>query len=1057
MSQTWSWRAVYAAICSLSIGCGTDTRLPPSELTRYGALRPDAGASVDSCEVKGGCACEQEGARVECGSVKEKVAGYTWCAVGEQVCSDGKWSPCVTDRVVLRKQTLTLSGLGESTSCADENPCSPGCNAFEDDGRGLVLEADAGLVESEGGLTLTPNRDLQGNGACESLEIVPDTAQIVLNELQLSAPSTVSLSLRALPEGCVDGTVSALWSVDRSDVASVVGDELSGDTAGSVGASAELNLHRPIAGPIEVSAFLGRLSASATVTVSVQVADTAAAPTGALGAFSESADDDAVDPTELLYPYADTVFPLGQPAPKLQWTSLAAVEASLWGSCALRNDGSVRCWGTNSYGALQERPGPYVALSSRYQHVCGLSPEGAIDCWGSNSHFQATDQPPTYVDVAAGNVHTCGLRADGTVECWGDNDYGQSEWQAGPYTQISAGAYHTCGLRANGDADCWGNDVAGQGGVYTGPFTSVQAGRNHACALRADRTLQCWGGGEYGENEVPAGDTPYEAISVGSEHNCALATDGTADCWGRNDYGQGESRPGPFVSVSAGGYHSCGLLETGAVECWGLESGGRTLGLPPAAVRIGLRYPESGSPLFEWSAIVPEYQGDFVDAPRNTRPMVAKPRYVIPNDVWRALEGAATGQAFLLSLQRFTGERLLAPVERRLHFSDAPLSGQIVYQSYGTRAVHNATGTYEDTSERWGAVQFAHDTRNGHSSLAAGFDSADSEAGANAGCRGCHSVSTFTGTLMTGFDGHRDAEVRLLTDLSAQPGELFSPRPREHGGFLWAAQHPFEPYAFTSRGPSPCATLAETGMGSCDSANFSSLSGDLIGASALVAAAPGGMVGAAWLDSDSDGVYESASENQLVALTSGALGVPMQTSGLPDDLRAAIPVFSPEGERLAFTHYAGSFTDGAGAVHSGDKRSLAMADYDVETQAFSNFQRITNVAEAPCDERYSADPCLDVWPSFVPSGAGIVYQREVFNNARVTNSVHADFGGTRSGCEQRGKRWMCDDRECFICQFFALGRAGRPDELGDVIAFLLSERAGYLTGATINVDGGTDF
>ena len=39
----------------------------------------------------------------------------------------------------------------------------------------------------------------------------------------------------------------------------------------------------------------------------------------------------------------------------------------------------------------------------------------------------------------------------------------------------------------------------------------------------------------------------------------------------------------------------------------------------------------------------------------------------------------------------------------------------------------------------------------------------------------------------------------------------------------------------------------------------------------------------------------------------------------------------------------------------------------------------------------------------------------------------------------------------------ALGRPGRPEELGDVIAFLLSERASYLTGATINVDGGTDF
>ncbi len=39
----------------------------------------------------------------------------------------------------------------------------------------------------------------------------------------------------------------------------------------------------------------------------------------------------------------------------------------------------------------------------------------------------------------------------------------------------------------------------------------------------------------------------------------------------------------------------------------------------------------------------------------------------------------------------------------------------------------------------------------------------------------------------------------------------------------------------------------------------------------------------------------------------------------------------------------------------------------------------------------------------------------------------------------------------------ALGRAGRPEEVGDVIAFLLSERAAYLTGALINVDGGTDF
>jgi 3-oxoacyl-[acyl-carrier protein] reductase len=35
-----------------------------------------------------------------------------------------------------------------------------------------------------------------------------------------------------------------------------------------------------------------------------------------------------------------------------------------------------------------------------------------------------------------------------------------------------------------------------------------------------------------------------------------------------------------------------------------------------------------------------------------------------------------------------------------------------------------------------------------------------------------------------------------------------------------------------------------------------------------------------------------------------------------------------------------------------------------------------------------------------------------------------------------------------------VGRYGKPEEYGDVVAFLCSERAAYMTGSIIRVDGG---
>lgn len=194
-------------------------------------------------------------------------------------------------------------------------------------------------------------------------------------------------------------------------------------------------------------------------------------------------------------------------------TKVTAISAGSSHTCVVGKDRSVRCWGyNNNNGQLGDGTNtnrataapvaslpPVSAVSAGAWHTCALLNDRTVRCWGSNEAGQlgngttwssSTGLPVVGLAsvraIAAGAGHTCAIQKDRTVVCWGNNEYGQLgngtttdstvpvqvENLTGA-VDIVAGASHTCAALRDHTVVCWGANGAGQLGTGTNTSSLV--------------------------------------------------------------------------------------------------------------------------------------------------------------------------------------------------------------------------------------------------------------------------------------------------------------------------------------------------------------------------------------------------------------------------------------------------------------------------------------------------------------------------------------------------------------------------------------------------------
>ena len=182
-------------------------------------------------------------------------------------------------------------------------------------------------------------------------------------------------------------------------------------------------------------------------------------------------------------------------------------------SCALKNDGTVWAWGSNSDGQLGNGTSDYSSFSSSPIQV--LASPGV---------------PLTGVTfIVAGGGHAMALKSDGAVWAWGQNNSGQ----LGNGTTTSSN---------------WPVQTMISPGVELSGITAI----SDNLVLKNDGTVFAWGAGPLGDGTDTGSNWPVQVMAspgvplsgvMGVSRSIALKSDGTVWSWGITGWSEDGTTP----------------------------------------------------------------------------------------------------------------------------------------------------------------------------------------------------------------------------------------------------------------------------------------------------------------------------------------------------------------------------------------------------------------------------------------------------------------------------------------------------------------------------------